>query len=150
MIEINKNGKILGRVIHEVIESKTKDYSVWIKRRIFDADLKLGKDYSTILLESTGGRPAKEYEFSIDAAKEICLLERNEKGKQLRRWLIELSKSHETGLAFTAEQVEALIDLSKSMCLISIQKEVERKHFDFYNNKFSWYKYRAELIGYST
>jgi phage anti-repressor protein len=149
MLRINENNRVLGREIHTKIESKTAQYSIWINRAIQDADLEEGKDFYTILYKSTGGRPKKEYEFTIDAAKEICLLERNEKGKEIRRWLIELSKQHETGLAFTSEQILSLIDLSKCMCLVSIQKEVERKHFDLYAQPQSWWNYRAALLGYS-
>lgn len=150
MLEINKDGKVFGEEIHKKIESKLKDYSIWIKRAISYADLKKEKDFSTILLESTGGRPKTQYEFTLEAAKEICLLERNEKGKEIRRWLIKLSESHETGLSFTSDQIYSLIDLSKSMTLISIQKEVEKRHFAIYNDKYTWYDYRANLLGYST
>jgi anti-repressor protein len=92
MIEINERGKIFGEEIHKSIESKLADYSIWVKRKIEYADLIEGIDFTTILLQSTGGRPKKEYEFTIDAAKEICLLEKNKKGKEIRRWLIGLSK----------------------------------------------------------
>jgi phage anti-repressor protein len=150
MINLNENNKILGDDLHSILESKLKDYSIWVKRKIQDADLISGKDFSTILSESSGGRPKTNYYFTIDAAKEICLLEKNKKGKELRRWLIGLSNQHESGLAFTAPQIEALIDLSKAMTLVSIQKEVEKKHFNIYNDKFTWYQHRAELLGYET
>ena len=42
------------------------------------------------------------------------------------------------------------MDLSRAMTLVSIQKEVENKHFAIYNDKYTWYKYRANLLGYST
>jgi NCAIR mutase (PurE)-related protein len=42
------------------------------------------------------------------------------------------------------------MDLSKSMTLVFIQKEVERKHYNIYNDKYTWYDYRAHLLGYST
>jgi hypothetical protein len=78
------------------------------------------------------------------------LLEKNDKGKELRRWLIGLGNQHDTGLAFSAIQIESLIDLSKAMTLISIQKDVERKHFDLFNNKYEWHNYRASLLGFDT
>lgn len=149
MLEINE-GLIKGEEIHRVIESKTQNYSLWIRRAIDYADLKEDKDFFTKLLKSTGGRPKTELLFTVEAAKEICLLERNEKGKQIRRWLILLGNQHESGLSFTSEQILSLIELSKSMTLVSIQKEVEKKHFALYNDKYTWYKYRAELLGYST
>ena len=68
----------------------------------------------------------------------------------LRKMLINLYNQHDTGLAFTAQQIESLMDLSKAMTLVSIQKEVQQKHFNVYNNKFTWYGYRAALLGYKT
>lgn len=149
MIRINENNQVEARELHMIIESKT-NYFHWIKRRIEDADLLEGKDFVSILAQSTGGRPETKYYFSIDAAKEVALLERNKKGKELRRWLISLSKAHETGLAFRAEQIEALMDITKAVTLVSIQEKVEKRHFEIYNDKYSWHKYRANLLGYST
>lgn len=145
-----ENDWILGRDLHLNIESKTKQYNVWVLRAIENADLKDGKDFCTFLYESTGGRPQKEYKFTIDAAKEICLLERNEKGKELRRWLINLSNKQETGKLFSPEQISFLIDLTKVMGLFSVQNKVENDHFNFHNNKYDWWDYRAKILGYGT
>lgn len=149
MITINDNKQVDARELHLVIESKTA-FHIWIKRRISEADLVEGTDFCSVLVKSTGGRPETKYYFSIDAAKEVALLERNEKGKELRRWLIGLSKAHEEGLAFRAEQIEALMDITKAVTLVSIQEKVEKRHFEIYNDKYSWHKYRANLLGYST
>ena len=70
--------------------------------------------------------------------------------KKVRDDIIKLYNQHDTGLAFTAQQIEGLIDLSKAMTLVSIQKNVEKKHFEIYNDKYTWYQYRAALLGYGT
>jgi anti-repressor protein len=51
-----------------------------------------GIDFSSILSESTGGRPATDHQLTIDMAKEIAMLQRNEKGKQARQYFIEVEK----------------------------------------------------------
>lgn len=51
-----------------------------------------GEDFCSFLSESTGGRPAQDAQLTIDMAKEICMLQRNEKGKQARQYFIKLEK----------------------------------------------------------
>lgn len=148
MIQIKENGWINAKDIYSFVEVRTR-FNDWIKRCINYADLQEGEDYYSKLGKSTGGKPPTIFYFSIDAAKEVCIVSATSKAKKLRRWLISLSKRHESGLAFTAPQVEALIDLSRAMTLVSIQKKVERKHFDLYNHPQTWWNYRAALLGYS-
>lgn len=50
------------------------------------------KDFTSFLTESTGGRPAQDAALSIDMAKEICMIQRNEKGKVARRYFLALEK----------------------------------------------------------
>ena len=38
-----------------------------------------GEDFCSFLSESTGGRPAQDAVLTIDMAKEICMIQRNEK-----------------------------------------------------------------------
>lgn len=51
-----------------------------------------GRDFCSKMSESTGGRPAKEYEISIDMAKQICMIQRSDKGKQYRQYFLDLEK----------------------------------------------------------
>ena len=48
------------------------------------------KDFVPFLEESTGGRPATDYQITIEMAKEIAMIQRNEKGKQARQYFIQL------------------------------------------------------------
>lgn len=43
-----------------------------------------------------GGQNAVEYILTIDMAKHICMLERNEKGKQVRRYFLEVEKKYKS------------------------------------------------------
>ncbi len=45
-------------------------------------------DFCSFLSESSGGRPAKEYALTIDMAKELAMVERNEAGKRVRQYFI--------------------------------------------------------------
>ncbi|EKS1605368.1 antA/AntB antirepressor family protein [Campylobacter coli] len=68
-----------------------QDYSNWIKNRINQYDFIENQDY-IIELVYTKGRPRKEYYVTLDMAKELCMVEDNEKGRQARRYFIECEK----------------------------------------------------------
>lgn len=71
------------------VQSAFKD---WIARRIADYGFQDGRDFCSFLSESQGGRPAKEYAITIDMAKELSMVERNERGKQARQYFIECER----------------------------------------------------------
>jgi phage anti-repressor protein len=126
-----------------------RDFSTWIKQSIERADLEENKDFTPIKGESTGGRPTIDYLLVRDAALTVIMMSGGQYASQLRKTVIELYNQHNTGLAFNVHQIEALIDLSKAMTLVSIQKHVEKKHFTLYNHPETWWDYRAGLLGYS-
>ena len=64
----------------------------WIARRIEEYGFLEEKDFCSFLSESAGGRPAKEYAISIDMAKELSMVERNEQGKRARQYFIECER----------------------------------------------------------
>lgn len=90
----NESGEIIvsGRELHEFLEVKTP-YDKWFPR-MCEYGFEEGKDFSTFLSESTGGRPAVSHALKIDTAKEISMIQRNEKGKQARQYFIEVEKQY--------------------------------------------------------
>lgn len=145
----NQNQNFISATELHVELGIKRDYSTWIKQSIERAELEQIKDFTILKGKSTGGRPTINYLLTRDAALTVIMMSGGRFASKLRKDVIELYNQHDTGLAFTAPQIESLIDLSKSMTLISIQKDVERKHFDLYNNEKTWYDYRANLLGYS-
>lgn len=95
-----QNGKriVSARDLHIFLESK-QDFSTWIKNRIEKYDLVENVDYAVfhkIMENPNGGRPQIEYALTVNAAKELSMVEGNEKGKQARRYFIkceEIAKS---------------------------------------------------------
>ena len=88
-----KERLINARELHKALKSK-RDFSNWISDRIKKYNFIKDEDFSTILLESTGGRPKKEYILKLDVAKEIALIENNEQGRILRKYFIEVEKRY--------------------------------------------------------
>lgn len=74
--------KIDGRQLHDFLEVGTA-YKDWFPR-MCEYGFTEGTDFCSFLSESTGGRPATNHILTLDMAKEIAMLQRNEKGKQAR------------------------------------------------------------------
>ncbi|EKD8599517.1 antA/AntB antirepressor family protein, partial [Campylobacter jejuni] len=72
------------------LEIDTK-FADWIKNRISHYNFIENQDY-IIELVYTKGRPRKEYYVTLNMAKELCMVENNEKGRQARRYFIECEK----------------------------------------------------------
>ncbi|EAK0290961.1 TPA: antA/AntB antirepressor family protein [Campylobacter jejuni] len=72
------------------LEIDTK-FADWIKNRISHYNFIENQDY-IIKIVYTKGRPRKEYYVTLDMAKELCMVENNEKGRQARRYFIECEK----------------------------------------------------------
>lgn len=63
----------------------------WIARRISQYGFIENQDY-IIQVTYTGRRPRKEYFITLDMAKELCMVENNDKGKEARRYFIKCEK----------------------------------------------------------
>lgn len=79
-----------ARDLHEFLEIES-NFTTWFKR-MCEYGFEQGKDFIPFLEESTGGRPSQEYQLTVDMAKEIAMLQRNDKGKEARSYFIELEK----------------------------------------------------------
>jgi anti-repressor protein len=75
------------RFLHKLLESK-QDFSHWISNRIWDYGFVEGTDFTTILSKSPISRPSKEYDLTIPMAKELSMVERNDKGRMARHYFI--------------------------------------------------------------
>ena len=69
------------------------DY-VTVDKKVYRAD---GKDiYSFLSKTPEGGRPKQEHQLTIAMAKELCMLQRTEKGKQFRKYFIQVEDAWNT------------------------------------------------------
>ena len=75
-----------ARELHAFVESK-QEYATWIKNRINEYGFIQDEDYF-VITERTNGRPRKEYHITLDMGKELGMVERNERGRQIRQYFI--------------------------------------------------------------
>lgn len=78
---------ISGRELHAKLEVETP-YHKWFPRMCeygFTEDQDYFEVSDKIVHNPQGGRPATDHQLTIDMAKEICMLQRSEQGKAVRR-----------------------------------------------------------------
>lgn len=88
---------VSGRALHQFLEIQTP-YNKWFPRMV-DYGFTEGEDFTTILSESTGGRRAEDHILTLDMAKEVSMIQRNEKGRQARAYFIECEKRAQNPVA---------------------------------------------------
>ena len=67
-------------------------FATWIKDRIRQYGFSKGVDFTAFSEVSEKGRPSDEYALTIDMAKELAMVERNEKGKEARAYFIDCER----------------------------------------------------------
>lgn len=79
--ETNTGEKVVyGSELHEVLGVKSR-FNDWVKNRLSDVDAYEEEDFDTLTKNLVNGGTQKEYIIKLDTAKEMAMLERNEKGK---------------------------------------------------------------------
>lgn len=142
MIELIKiterDGKqaVSARELYTFLEIQTP-FTMWAER-MFEYGFTENVDYVSLSQKSEkpqGGRPQIDYALSISCAKEISMLQRNDKGKQARQYFIEaenkyrelqksggfqVPQSFSQALLLAAQQAE---QIEKQQLQISVQQE---------------------------
>ena len=89
----NEEPAVSARELHEFLEVSTR-FNDWFLR-MCEYGFVEGEDYYSFLSNRSDGlpgKPRKDAALTLDTAKEICMLQRNEKGRQARRYFIQLEK----------------------------------------------------------
>ncbi len=119
----NDRPTVSARELHEFLEVKTP-YDKWFPR-MCEYGFTEQIDFSTFLSESTGGRPAQDAQLTIEMAKELCMLQRNDKGKQARQYFINLEKAWNTPEAVMARALRLAEEKLNSVMAVNSQLSVK-------------------------
>nr|AAF43114.1 Orf238 [Lactococcus phage phi31.1]CAC04156.1 putative antirepressor [Lactococcus phage phi31] len=120
----NNEQVVSGRELHQFLGVKTR-YNDW-----FEDMVKYGFTENVDFIGFTekrvkpqGGRPSVDHALKLDMAKEISMIQRNEKGKQARQYFIEVEKElKQQLLPQTPEQQIALLAQGN----VNLNKKVEQ------------------------
>ena len=86
---------VSARELHERLKINTR-FNDWFPIMV-EYGFSEGLDfYSKMSKTENGGRPSKDYDISIDMAKQICMIQRTPEGKKCRQYLIDLEKAWNT------------------------------------------------------
>ncbi|WP_334470041.1 antA/AntB antirepressor family protein [Arsenophonus sp. PmNCSU2021_1] len=142
----NINGGLIqtvnARDLHEFL-AVGKDFSNWIKDRIKQYGFVENIDYIVFANSGEnpfGGRPAKEYHISLDMAKELSMVERNEKGKQARQYFIECERQAKTATHVIPQTLPDALRLAAEMAEkvqhLSLVNKEQKTEIDSLKNLF--------------
>jgi len=129
-ITIIKNKRIGAEVnsvnskeLHTFLESK-QQFSHWITNRITKYGFIENQDYIKTT-RKVGNATAYDYHITLDMAKELCMVENNEKGREARRYFIECEKNLQIGQA----QYDVLQEtvLRQNAQIVQLTREFENK-----------------------
>lgn len=171
-IDANNDQLVSGRELHGFLEVKD-NYTDWFKRMIkygFEENIDF-VSFSEKSDKPFGGRPQVNHYVKLDMAKEISMLQRTERGKQARRYFIQLEKFWNSpemvtkrALEFQQKKIEVLqleneslkpkalfadaVDASKTSILIGdLAKLIKQNGIDIGQNRlFQWLRDNGYLI----
>lgn len=73
------------------------------------------KDFIPKLEESTGGRPSTDHQLTLSMAKELCMIQRTEQGREVRRYLIRVEEAWNSPDAIMARALTIANDRVKEL-----------------------------------
>lgn len=125
--ETDKGVKVVnGRELHQVLQSG-QDFSTWVKKRLTECDAEENKDYDRLHKKMEANNATMiEYIIKLDTAKEMAMLERNDKGKQVRKYFIAVEEKYKQGVVDRSQlspQLQSLYGLIETQA----RQELEQK-----------------------
>lgn len=168
----NQEPVVSGRQLHEVLEVKT-EYKKWFSR-MTEYGFNENEDFLKVTqkcLTSSTGQNTTDHVIKLDMAKEIAMIQRTERGKQVRQYFIQVEKDfnspekimarallmadqkvHKLEAQIEADRPKVLfadaVSASKSSCLIGeLAKILKQNGIDIGQNKlFQWLRAHGYLI----
>lgn len=122
---------VYGTELHTILGVKSK-FADWVKNRLNDCEAMENEDFDTFSKFLENGGRTKEYIIKLDTAKEMAMLERNEKGKQVRRYFIEVEKKYKANKLVNLSPIEQLQLQSQAILEVNDKiDEVKQELEDF-------------------
>lgn len=115
--ENNSKQVVDARGLHEFLQVSSK-FADWIRNRIEKYEFIEGEDYESLSINLENGGRMIQYVLTLDTAKEIAMVENNEKGRIIRKYFIEVEKRH---------VLKPMTQMELTAAIAQNQVEIERK-----------------------
>ena len=125
-----------ARDLHVFLESR-RQFADWIKDRISEFNFLENQDFVIFSQKSDKqGRPSVDYHLTLDMAKQLAMVERNEKGREARLYFIECEKQLKSSqIHLTRQEYQHLVDR------ISKLEEDNKLLEDKTDNNWDWIQF---------
>lgn len=126
-----EDDRVDGRRLHAFLQVETR-YNDWFER-MCEYGFTEGADFYSKMSKTIGqtGRPSINHSMTIDMAKEISMLQRNERGKQARLYFIECEKRSKqkpmTMMEMVAAQATAMVEQERKTKQLQTQVAQQAK-----------------------
>ena len=112
---------VSARELHEFLGNGDM-FANWIKHRVEKYGFVENQDFISFLVATkkpNGGRPSQEYYITLDMAKQLAMVENNEKGMQVRKYFIECEKKLNSTTTTQVQVVGKAEDATRAALLLS-------------------------------
>ena len=134
---------VSGRELHEALEVKTA-YKDWFPR-MCEYGFSKGVDFNPLIFEQvrTEGerqvaREITDHQITIPMAKELCMLQRTEKGKQMRQYFIAVEEQWNSPDAIMARALQLsnakLKQLQITVSTLTVENQIMKPKADYFDD----------------
>lgn len=132
---------VSGRELHEALGVETP-YTTWVKR-MCEYGFSENVDFATCFpnLESEnqhGGQNKIDHQLTIPMAKELCMLQRTDKGKQMRQYFIAVEEQWNSPDAIMARALQLsnakLKQLQVTVSTLTVENQIMKPKADYFDD----------------
>lgn len=129
---------VSGRELYEALEVKTA-YKDWFPR-MCEYGFSEGKDYCSFLSDRSdgkAGKPRTDHQLTIPMAKELCMLQRTDKGKQMRQYFIAVEEQWNSPDAIMARALQLsnakLKEMQITVFTLTVENQIMKPKAEYFD-----------------
>ncbi len=155
LLKIQKNevGEQLvsARELHEFLEVKSR-FDTWFNRKVKRYQFQENQDYIAVAQKRAtaqgNGYEEQDYILTLNMAKELSMIENNEKGRQARRYFIECEKALHDLKELQDPFIRRMIESVRKIDLLENEfMEIYKKLEEEYSNVEEYAELGKECLG---